>query len=131
MILRPPRSTRTDTLFPYTTLFRSGLHLNRNLADLLRREPSARASEAASLTVIDVKATRRATAFHKTQVAFYVRVLEELLRELKLTSSEVTTINPFGEIWRIPDEGTAEGDDWQIEQFALAPYLRQIGRANV
>src|SRR3546814_7396990 len=23
MLLRPPRSTRTDTLFPYTTLFRS------------------------------------------------------------------------------------------------------------
>src|SRR3546814_17870663 len=29
---RPPRSTRTDTLFPYTTLFRS-LHQNRILAD--------------------------------------------------------------------------------------------------
>src|SRR3546814_11195675 len=27
MIRRPPRSTRTDTLFPYTTLFRSQLHL--------------------------------------------------------------------------------------------------------
>src|SRR3546814_5073634 len=27
MIRRPPRSTRTDTLFPYTTLFRSGLAL--------------------------------------------------------------------------------------------------------
>src|SRR3546814_1669502 len=27
MIRRPPRSTRTDTLFPYTTLFRSGLNL--------------------------------------------------------------------------------------------------------
>src|SRR3546814_1235338 len=26
MIRRPPRSTRTDTLFPYTTLFRSWLH---------------------------------------------------------------------------------------------------------
>src|SRR3546814_11902075 len=26
MITRPPRSTRTDTLFPYTTLFRSVLH---------------------------------------------------------------------------------------------------------
>src|SRR3546814_553042 len=24
MIWRPPKSTRTDTLFPYTTLFRSG-----------------------------------------------------------------------------------------------------------
>src|SRR3546814_15502847 len=31
MIRRPPRSTRTDTLFPYTTLFRSptGLSLRR------------------------------------------------------------------------------------------------------
>src|SRR3546814_4952576 len=26
MIRRPPRSTRTDTLFPYTTLFRSGFN---------------------------------------------------------------------------------------------------------
>src|SRR3546814_21155706 len=26
MIRRPPRSTRTDTLFPYTTLFRSNEH---------------------------------------------------------------------------------------------------------
>src|SRR3546814_16481040 len=32
MIRRPPRSTRTDTLFPYTTLFRS-LHLLRLPAD--------------------------------------------------------------------------------------------------
>src|SRR3546814_12084796 len=28
MIRRPPRSTRTDTLFPYTTLFRSQLTLD-------------------------------------------------------------------------------------------------------
>src|SRR3546814_12116632 len=29
MIRRPPRSTRTDTLFPYTTLFRSLAHVMR------------------------------------------------------------------------------------------------------
>src|SRR3546814_1102513 len=29
MILRPPRSTRTDTLFPYTTLFRSLVNLDQ------------------------------------------------------------------------------------------------------
>src|SRR3546814_12570437 len=29
MIRRPPRSTRTDTLFPYTTLFRSNLDRDR------------------------------------------------------------------------------------------------------
>src|SRR3546814_2486603 len=34
MIRRPPRSTRTDTLFPYTTLFRSRHHiLRRQLVD--------------------------------------------------------------------------------------------------
>src|SRR3546814_14253508 len=30
MIRRPPRSTRTDTLFPYTTLFRSYISLETN-----------------------------------------------------------------------------------------------------
>src|SRR3546814_12804311 len=30
MIRRPPRSTRTDTLFPYTTLFRSPVHGRRS-----------------------------------------------------------------------------------------------------
>src|SRR3546814_11554378 len=34
MIRRPPRSTRTDTLFPYTTLFRSrDLGLNEQTKD--------------------------------------------------------------------------------------------------
>src|SRR3546814_7366040 len=32
MIRRPPRSTRTDTLFPYTTLFRS-VHRGQGLVD--------------------------------------------------------------------------------------------------
>src|SRR3546814_13821422 len=36
MIRRPPRSTRTDTLFPYTTLFRSFRH-NRNNEAFLDR----------------------------------------------------------------------------------------------
>src|SRR3546814_14770321 len=30
MIRRPPRSTRTDTLFPYTTLFRSSYSDNKS-----------------------------------------------------------------------------------------------------
>src|SRR3546814_9399527 len=31
MIRRPPRSTRTDTLFPYTTLFRSLFDLGKDI----------------------------------------------------------------------------------------------------
>src|SRR3546814_12080345 len=39
MIRRPPRSTRTDTLFPYTTLFRSGMSADESarIVELLRR----------------------------------------------------------------------------------------------
>src|SRR3546814_10720039 len=36
MIRRPPRSTRTDTLFPYTTLFRS-TELTAHTRDLMSR----------------------------------------------------------------------------------------------
>src|SRR3546814_3851337 len=42
MIRPPPRSTRTDTLFPYTTLFRSGLDLHCAVAAYaLGRQPHA------------------------------------------------------------------------------------------
>src|SRR3546814_11703642 len=37
MIRRPPRSTRTDTLFPYTTLFRSLCADRRNGLSAVRR----------------------------------------------------------------------------------------------
>src|SRR3546814_8172885 len=36
MIRRPPRSTRIDTLFPYTTLFRSR-YVDANTADIRKR----------------------------------------------------------------------------------------------
>src|SRR3546814_2503763 len=38
MIRRPPRSTRTDTLFPYTTLFRSADNAASGNCDELQRE---------------------------------------------------------------------------------------------
>src|SRR3546814_12202755 len=48
MIRRPPRSTRTDTLFPYTTLFRSSrLRCPRAARRLYRHDgnPSVRSEE--------------------------------------------------------------------------------------
>src|SRR3546814_8728206 len=41
MIRRPPRSTRTDTLFPYTTLFRSGRERHRPSATVSHDRASA------------------------------------------------------------------------------------------
>src|SRR3546814_13041824 len=55
MIQRPPRSTRTDTLFPYTTLFRSAAappdlkHRAQALAD---EAQAARESEAAAVAAL-------------------------------------------------------------------------------
>src|SRR3546814_20111174 len=43
MIRRPPRSTRTDTLFPYTTLFRSAARLRRHRGAV--EIPDARAGD--------------------------------------------------------------------------------------
>src|SRR3546814_18796844 len=42
MIRRPPRSTRTDTLFPYTTLFRSDQGLAELRAIVTEPEPGLR-----------------------------------------------------------------------------------------
>src|SRR3546814_17114994 len=56
MIRRPPRSTRTDTLFPYTTLFRS------------LREP--RAAEARPADQIAATAPAQPTALPDTIDAF-------------------------------------------------------------
>src|SRR3546814_1709589 len=60
MIRRPPRSTRTDTLFPYTTLFRSirfprtGRHAPSTGDPLLRvdRWPGRRAGSRESLPTV-------------------------------------------------------------------------------
>src|SRR3546814_5597130 len=41
MKLRTPRSTRTDTLFPYTTLFRSTIALTANPNSTLARNATA------------------------------------------------------------------------------------------
>src|SRR3546814_4770987 len=49
MIRRPPRSTRTDTLFPYTTLFRSRHGAGRcSAAPRLERNARHAAAQAAS-----------------------------------------------------------------------------------
>src|SRR3546814_2006381 len=54
MIRRPPRSTRTDTLFPYTTLFRSLMTVN-----LLKRLESS--VQSFRLTLQSLQANNEAT----------------------------------------------------------------------
>src|SRR3546814_2856227 len=58
MIRRPPRSTRTDTLFPYTTLFRSALSACSNPrilpARIILDETSRKAAEIGKPAALDI-----------------------------------------------------------------------------
>lgn len=95
------------------------LVLRRSFADLVEREM---VNGVPHFRVIDIKATRSARAFHKTQVAFYALLLEALLKERGLPGE----VSAEGQIWRIPDDGSAEGDEWEIDRFSLEPYLRLV-----
>src|SRR3546814_10611643 len=89
MIRRPPRSTRTDTLFPYTTLFRSGalvdieVEVDRIERDdprqdgLVRRDEIADGDEVA----VDAAADRRPDL---GVLEVELRVVESRLRALHL-----------------------------------------------
>src|SRR3546814_1750530 len=62
MTRRPPRSTRTDTLFPYTTLFRSrGARRGGRLGAARQRRRLARARDHA-VPQTDAEAARRVLA---------------------------------------------------------------------
>src|SRR3546814_13378799 len=57
MIRRPPRATRTDTLFPYTTLFRSE-GLTHILASFINAMPQSASGGAVGLAATSGSASR-------------------------------------------------------------------------
>src|SRR3546814_5177860 len=80
MIRRPPRATRTDTLFPYTTLFRA--HAARD--DLARegsidRDAIERAAAAASGRHLLLRETQRDACFCGRSAA-HTSELQSLMR---------------------------------------------------
>src|SRR3546814_19077676 len=70
MIRRPPRSTRTDTLFPYTTLFRSACctsHESRRVAGTRMAEESQQGrGEALLRRVAQSTADRKSTRLNSS-----------------------------------------------------------------
>src|SRR3546814_7290534 len=79
MIRRPPRSTRTDTLFPYTTLFRSSMLVTQAEIDsLAEKNPSFSA-------MVEEDLDRRIQVFVRSYFgtieeleAFYKKPLEQI-----------------------------------------------------
>ncbi|WP_209508103.1 hypothetical protein [Ruegeria sp. HKCCSP335] len=120
--LRPEKFATQLNLRPKSDPFElldTGLELRRTFPDLVRVD---RSKEVPVFTVIDIKATRHATAFHKAQVAYYVRILEAAISELDISAE----MDKEGEVWRIADNGSAEGAEYQTDRFNLSPYLRMV-----
>src|SRR3546814_5356673 len=77
MIRRPPRSTRTDTLFPYTTLFRSDLRPQqprRRPALHHRRYLADRPVEAGRAELRAARAADRRSEEHTSELQSLMRI---------------------------------------------------------
>src|SRR3546814_12652155 len=87
MIRRPPRSTRTDTLFPYTTLFRSLARLNAQIgarSDEAVEESWRETAEALSAAQARVAAFEQEVAV-LTRLAHALETARSDARDLYLT----------------------------------------------
>src|SRR3546814_12089507 len=113
MIRRPPRSTRTDTLFPYTTLFRSAGSLDKNGA--FARE------------------IRMSEAFYSHLVDHAVPLNEVAIRELKGIPTALDLYTYLA--YRLPRITSERGQIISWDQLAKqlgneADSKRKIGRAS-
>src|SRR3546814_10078783 len=72
MIRRPPRSTRTDTLFPYTTLFRS--HTADLAAADVRHVPVDRSALAAGVAVLGLSGVLGRSEEHTSELQSLMRI---------------------------------------------------------
>src|SRR3546814_8475280 len=99
MIRRPPRSTRTDTLFPYTTLFRSRQRPSgegrRATARLLRRQPPQlrSASAAARRAAPRPFHRRRRSEEHTSELQSLMRISYAVFCLKKKTTQQNYTRN--------------------------------------
>src|SRR3546814_20369231 len=85
MIRRPPRSTRTDTLFPYTTLFRAQGRRGREIN--MGPQPSAKPTsfDIAYLAGVSQPTVSRALRGSKSVSAATRANLDRIARELNYT----------------------------------------------
>src|SRR3546814_4453967 len=71
MIRRPPRSTRTDTLFPYTTLFRSSA---RGTSRGFPRMVSSTSSSGSHFSTLQQKELRMRSEEHTSELQSLMRI---------------------------------------------------------
>src|SRR3546814_5417299 len=100
MIRRPPRSTRTDTLFPYTTLFRSAFAVTAGIGldEWIKREFTAKHDDYSGI-LAQALADRLAEAFaehmhERVRKEFWGYAADETLSNDELIAETYRGIRP-------------------------------------
>src|SRR3546814_9253329 len=99
MIRRPPRSTRTDTLVPYTTLFRSSASLfgqtSRLLSRRRRRSGAAIAGYGSMVASIPTTSKLRRSEEHTSELQSLMRISYAVfcLQKKKKIHKNTTPVN--------------------------------------
>src|SRR3546814_2704589 len=94
MIRRPPRSTRTDTLFPYTTLFRSPREMSAVIIRVLRLTRSTIAPAIGPNRIAgSILATITRSEEHTSELQSLMRISYDVFCLKKKTSYVHYTIN--------------------------------------
>src|SRR3546814_9130688 len=102
MIRRPPRSTRTDTLFPYTTLFRSGsfgsdpiaIEVPRGGEPGLRESSDPRRSTQPNLPVCPPSPKLHRSEEHTSELQSLMRISYAVFCLKKKKHRQQTQLNP-------------------------------------
>src|SRR3546814_16442253 len=92
MIRRPPRSTRTDTLFPYTTLFRS-MFAGETPCDA-RGQPLQRIINASRREELGGGLVVTHTFSSKPPVGAYADYYEKMTTYVALLANEAAALDP-------------------------------------
>src|SRR3546814_12975169 len=125
MIRRPPRSTRTDTLFPYTTLFRSPLTRRRQTSGLCKSWNARKRGEEQERAGQYLHATRIITAIQLWQLVL------ALHGHRNTVPADRRPLGPLGDRDHQPDQRNHPvGDRTRPPPRPLEPRRKAQNRKN-
>src|SRR3546814_9924442 len=127
MIRRPPRSTRTDTLFPYTPLFRS--LLPRKGEQLPRQAGSAIAVAFDLLDIVIIAVTWRMS--HQHQIAMTDNGCQDVVEIVRDTASELSDGLHLGRLGNLrSEEHTSELQSLMRISYAVLCLKKKTQHTN-
>src|SRR3546814_460920 len=126
MIRRPPRSTRTDTLFPYTTLFRSLLFKGLVIGGEIKTYPNLYTREVYDKTTDEMKEELGFYTDVKTR-PLIIDELRQAVREEVILLNDATTIDEMITFVADPKSGKIEAEvgchDDCVMALAIANHI--------